>query len=316
MVARHEVEMAYRLIMGREAGNEQAIEGHMRSSATLDDLRRVFLASDEFRERVVPTMPPGKPLNWLPIHVDTQVSSHQLNEMIARVERNFRHMGETEPHWSVISAEKFKSANIKQTRAEFFASGEGVVHDFLFAAARCGAGVNSAGTCFELGCGLGRSTIWLAKKFAKVIGADVSAPHLELGRQAMAEFQCPNVDLVQVDKIGMLEKLPKFDAFFSIIVLQHNPPPLIRHMLQIILQKLNPGGLAYFQVPTYGLNYEFKIDAYLSNDVQLGVPEMHVLPQTEIFALAKASGCRVLEVREDGASGWRFISNRLLIQKE
>ena len=317
MVARHDVEMAYRLIMGREAESEASVEGHMKSSATIEHLRREFFNSNEFRNSVIPGIASGvKPLVWPPIQVDTQVSPSQLHEMIARVERNFRHMGETEPHWSVISDEKFKSANIQQNRDELFASGEGVVNDFLVAVARCGSSVNSGGACLELGCGIGRSTIWLSRHFEHVTGTDVSAPHLELARQATQEFARLNVSLVQVDKIGMLEKLPKFDAFFSIIVLQHNPPPLIRHLLETIFEKLNRGGLAYFQVPTYGLNYEFNIEGYLAADVQLGVPEMHVLPQKDIYALANKSGCRLLEVREDGASGARFISNRFLIQKE
>ena len=316
MVERHEVEMGYRLILGREAESEQAIQGLMRGAATLEDLRRAFLNSDEFRQRVVPDIRPvGKPLSWPPARVDTRVTDEQLRAMIDRVERNFRHMGETEPHWSVLSDEKFKAANIEQTRDEFFASGEGVVDEFRTAAARCGAGIKPNGMCFELGCGVGRSTIFLARHFSGVIGADVSAPHLELARQVMEEFGCSNVMLTQVDQIGKIEKLPSFDAFFSIIVLQHNPPPLIHHLLRTILGKLNPGGLAYFQVPTYALKYEFNVDKYLATQVRLGEPEMHVIPQHEVYELAQETRCRVLEVREDAASGWSFVSNRFLIQK-
>jgi len=315
MVARLDVEMAYRLVLGREPETEQVIEDHMRSAATLGELRDTFLNSTEFRDRVMPGLGSHKPLNWPSIGVDTEVSPVQLQAMISRVERNFRYMGETEPHWSVLSEEKFKSAHIAQARNEFFASGEGVVDEFLTSALRCGAAVKPNGTCFELGCGVGRSTIWLAKHFARVLGADVSAPHLELARQALVEFQCRNVTLAQVDQIGMLESLPDFDAFFSIIVLQHNPPPLIRHLLQIVFSKLNPGGLAYFQVPTYGLGYRFEINRYLATPVEIGVPEMHVMPQQDLYALAQATDCRILEVREDGASGWTFISNRFLVQK-
>ena len=45
-----------------------------------------------------------------------------------------------------------------------------------------------------------------------------------------------------------LDTLPEFDLFFSMIVLQHNPPPLIALMLEKIAARLRPGGVAVFAV--------------------------------------------------------------------
>lgn len=250
------------------------------------------------------------------VAVETRVTPRQLQEMITRVERNFRHMGEIEPHWSVLTDAKFSSKNIQHTRDEFYASGEELVNEFLETAERFGLAPNKDGTCFELGCGVGRSTIWLARHFRTVIGADVSAPHLNLARQAAKDFARSNISFVRVNRLDEIEGLPQSDAFFSIIVLQHNPPPLIRHLLGVILGKLRSGGLAYFQVPTYGRSYGFRIENYLSAEVRLGVPEMHVLPRSELLAVAGEKGCRVLDMSEDGAAGPSFVSNRVLLRKE
>src|SRR5271169_236009 len=48
-----------------------------------------------------------------------------------------------------------------------------------------------------------------------------------------------------------LARLTNVDLFFSIIVLQHNPPPVILGILDAAFAGLRPGGLAFFQVPTY-----------------------------------------------------------------
>ena len=60
--------------------------------------------------------PQLKPLTWPPIKVDTVVAPDQFRQMVARVEQNFRHMGETEPHWSVLSTDKFLANNIETTK--------------------------------------------------------------------------------------------------------------------------------------------------------------------------------------------------------
>ncbi len=308
--------MAYRLIMGREPESEASVMGHVQSHASIEDLRRTFFESEEFRTQVMPGIPAaGKPLGWPPILVETDVTPAQLQEMVGRVERNFRHMGETEPHWSVISEDRYKAAQIPGAEREFFESGRGVVREFLATMARCGIDPGQFHDLFELGCGVGRSTIWLAKHFDRVVGADVSAPHLHLAEQAGAVYGCRNIEWLPIDSVARLSRLPQFDVFFSIIVLQHNPPPLIRHILAKLLLQLSRGGVGYFQLPTHGLGYSFNVAEYLRTTVELGVPEMHLLPQQVLFDVISETGCRVLEMREDGAAGPEFISTRVLVQK-
>jgi SAM-dependent methyltransferase len=161
-----------------------------------------------------------------------------------------------------------------------------------------------------------------------VIAVDVSAPHLAVAREAMKRFARDNVHFVHFNRIGFLDTLPDFDVFFSIIVLQHNPPPIIVLAIEKILGKLRGGGIGYFQVPTYAPGYAFNAAAYLEKPEWKGAgvgasaggddedPEMHVVPQHVLFDLIDTMGCRLLEIREDDATGYGgFVSSRLLIQK-
>jgi SAM-dependent methyltransferase len=314
-VTRDDVMTAFRLMLSREA-TEQQIADHLLRCNSIADLREAILSSRAFQDDVLGKLIPlCKPLDWPAMPVEVEVNDSQLRRMVDRIERNFRHMGETEPHWSVLTADRFLAKNVKEHEDDFYASGAYDVTRLRIALERCGVTTEALRTCFELGCGLGRITRWLADMFPQVIGADISASHLALAKQTMQRFGKSNVNLLQVDTVAALEDAPRFDAFFSVIVLQHNPPPLIAHMLRIVLQKLNPGGIAYFQVPTYRYGYRFDVDAYLATDQRLGEPEMHLLPQHVILRIADRAGCRPLEVREDPSGAFEMISQRFLLQK-
>lgn len=256
-----------------------------------------------------------KPLTWPRLSVEVQVDEALLETMISRVAESFSHLGRTDPHWSIVRSEKFRVAGIASHEAEFFASGAGYVTDLQVTASRYDIDLARFADCFELGSGLGRNTIWLAQKFGKVIGSDVSAIHLNLAQETLAKRQISNVQFLHVANLRSLHELPDFDVFFAIIVLQHNPPPLIAYILKAVPAKIRPGGIGYFQVPTYAQGYSFDAVTYLNSPLKLDMPELHIIPQDELFDLINQADCRVIEVREDGGGGPGAISNRLLIQK-
>jgi SAM-dependent methyltransferase len=174
-------------------------------------------------------------------------------------------------------------------------------------------------TCLEYGCGVGRVTHWLAGIFERVHGFDISQPHLQIARRFMDSHDIHNVDLRQVDEISDLSDLPKVDFLYSVIVLQHNPPPVISYTIRQFIRALNPGGVALFQVPTYRLGYSFSLPAYLSSPADDSEIEMHVLPQKPIFDILWEEGGKPLEVIEDDWTGVRHlkeVSTTFLVQKQ
>jgi SAM-dependent methyltransferase len=150
-----------------------------------------------------------------------------------------------------------------------------------------------------------------------VYGYDISSTHLKAADEYLKGIGVRNIELKHVSRVKDIEKLPKVDLVYSVIVLQHNPPPLISLMIREFIRALNPGGLAYFQLPTYRKGYSFSATDYLKGALSQEI-EMHVLPQKKVFEIVQQEKGRVVEVIEDSWTGGRYkeLSNTFLIQKE
>lgn len=227
-------------------------------------LSRIIRRPIRYRYYDVPAGAGSKSLVWPPIKVEIDVTPEQVSAMIKLVEGNWAALGHSEPHWSVLTGDAFKSENIKENEQAFYQSGRDSFQLMAAAAARCGINMGSLNTCLELGCGVGRVTIWLARQFRSIIAVDVSQPHISLAESAARCCRLGNITFKQVNSLQSLDLLPSFDALYSLIVLQHNPPPVIFYMLDTLLPKISPGGIAYFQLPTYWMDYDFDAAAYLA----------------------------------------------------
>jgi predicted O-methyltransferase YrrM len=257
-----------------------------------------------------PTDAVMRPLDWPPMSVEVITNEATLAALLERVESMFAHLGDG----TTGDANHYLAAMITSRPPEFFEFGKLPIKQFLATLARCGI-VQNFETCFELGCGIGRSTVWLAEHFPKVIAADISGPAVRETRQNLERFGRNNVTVLHTNRTNSLRDLPTLDAFFSMVVFQHNPPPVQHHVLGILLSKLRPGGVGYFQVPTQCLGYQFNAASHLAKPLNLSSPEMHVFPQPELHKLIDTSGCRLLEIREDPIPG-NFVSSRLLVEKK
>jgi hypothetical protein len=126
-----------------------------------------------------------------------------------------------------------------------------------------------------------------------------------------------NVEFILVRGPEDLGALAGCDLFFSFITLQHNPPPIIRTVLESAIAGLNPGGIAFFQILTYIARYEFNSSAYLESDSDGPAIEIHCLPQRDVFELLRVNGYDLLEVQRDGWMGppERLLSHTFLAQR-
>ncbi|MFN3254523.1 MAG: class I SAM-dependent methyltransferase [Ilumatobacter sp.] len=249
------------------------------------------------------------------MHVDVDVSDEQLAAAFERVRETWEKVGVDEPFWSVLSADEFKRDRLADTDA-FYESGRFHVDQLVATLERHGVDPSGVGTCLEFGCGVGRITLWLAERFGHVVGCDISQPHLDL---AAAEFERrgrTGVDLLRVADRAALSALPEADLVYSIIVLQHNPPPIMAFILRRLLDSLRSGGHAVLQIPTHDRRYHFGIDEYLAPDVADGIL-MHVLPQPDLFGIVHDAGCVVREIYADHLAGMapHTMSNTLVIHR-
>jgi len=189
-------------------------------------------------------------------------------------------------------------------------------HGLLSTLSRNQIAVANLKTCIDFGCGVGRLSVALAAQFDQVTAVDVSASHLAIANQVFTKRHISNVATLHLAQITDVHTLPCVDLIYSVIVLQHNPPPVIRYLLCALFGRLNPGGVAVIQLPTYlPKGYRFVANEYLVNG-GTGM-EMHALPQRVIFRDARTSGIDVLEVLEDSWTGYGVgsCSNTFVFQR-
>ncbi|MES2684954.1 MAG: methyltransferase domain-containing protein [Pseudomonadota bacterium] len=318
-VSTEEVQWCYRLLLGREPESAQVVRQREETANRLD-LLHSFLDSEEFQKSNPEYRSVHQALNRFegkPFAVDVQVSPAQLAELLQKVKACWTHLGETQPHWSVMSDEQFRPDHIEASMQRFWASGNAPVKALKRILDRVGFGDLQNKVCVEFGCGMGRMSGPLAALFDKVIGYDISASHLQHARARAGELGIGNLDF-QLVADDPLAPLARCDVYYSRIVLQHNPPPLIRQLLANAFAALKPGGIAVFQVSTYLAGYRFEIGEYLGQpeDAQNEF-EIHCIPQAAVYQLVAEKRCKLLEVHEDGAAGQPGIcvSNLFVVQK-
>lgn len=247
------------------------------------------------------------------LDVETAVSGDARARLFARIEASWSQLGREAPYWSVFSSEGFKPEAMavnKDAEREFYLSGMDDLEHIVATLRRNRMDPDAIERVCEFGCGLGRVTAHLAARFPRIYALDISENHLSLARQ---HVPASNVTWVKT-RVNALRPPDDVDLWFSRIVLQHNPPPMIRAILQEAFASLRRGGVALFQAPTYCNGYSFSAENYLDKAPE-SLIEMHILPQQEIHALGREAGLHLLEVvtDDDGMEGWtsqRFVFRR------
>jgi SAM-dependent methyltransferase len=312
-VTAEDVIWCYRTLLGRDPESEVAVRSRL-DGADLKTLVLAFIGSQEFRDKFAQThgIHLALPLDAPPLEIESTASKAQLAQLLARVRESWTHLGEVRPHHSVLTLEQFLPENLPTTEAEFWASGETEAASIEAMLTRFGVHDLAARVCVEYGCGLGRVTLPLARRCRQVHGYDISPNHLAGARRRAGELGVGNAEFHLVAK-NFLADLEKCDFFYSKIVFQHNPPPIIRELIRIAVASLRPEGVAVFQIPVYHKDYHFRLAEYLARPPHLDM-EMHCIPQSVVFHLIAEAGCAVLEVREeawaDGILSDTFVVRR------
>jgi SAM-dependent methyltransferase len=310
----------YRAVMMREpdAKGLAAHAGALRRGESPEKILGQFLESAEFQARIS-RLTKAYALNTAPaMAVDLDMTADQAAALWARVGRSWTQLGETEPYWSMLTDPRWRLSQISKPEvlAPFYETGQRPLARMDRWLERSAVS-SPTGVCIDYGCGVGRVTMWLARRFARVIAMDVSAPHLQIAQDYAAARGLDNIDFVHVRDDADLDRMQGADMFISELTLQHNPPPLTLIVLDRAMSALNAGGVAYFQVPTYGAGYSFHLPQYLEQAPDGGI-EMHFVPQHAIFATAARHGMQPMEVSADGRIGntTQWTSTSFLLQKK
>lgn len=240
-----------------------------------------------------------------------EISSEQRKAVFDRTKRAWKKLGEEEPYFSVITHEELKTQNItKEVLSKFFLSGRAKTAEICASLERNDIGEPENMHILELGCGCGRITKSLAERFGRVTAIDISEGNLKIAKEHVVS---DNVEFILIREVEEYLKLPRADVIYSVIVLQHNCPPIIEYILNAMMDRLNPGGVFMFQVPTYLNGYSFVYEDYMKQPESM---EMHCFPQNRIFEIAYANHCVPLEVFPYNSTGRSDNSTMFLFRKD
>lgn len=160
--------------------------------------------------------------------------------------KNWEGLAQRDALWSILTDESKKGG--KWNAAQFFASGEREVEDLLKQLKQDGIDVKMDGRAMDFGCGAGRLSQALARRFSQVQGVDASPTMVQM---AQKHNTLDNLSFV-LNQRDDLQQLPAsgYQFILSLIVLQHIPYPQSLQFIGEFVRLLAPGGVAVFQLPT------------------------------------------------------------------
>lgn len=239
----------------------------------------------------------------------------QISESFVNLSRIFNDLGQKDPYYSVLSDPKYMTKNLTDENLDqFYASGHSDVTFLFEAIARCGLEIGS-GEALDFGCGVGRVTLPLAKRFAAVTGCDISESNLVVASGTAEKQGLTNVQFIksEVDLVHQLGT-QRFELIYSIIVLQHMIPPLMKLYIGQFFRLLKSGGVAFFQLPTGGQGYHFSQNK-LQESIQSQTVQIHALPIREVLGIIHAEGCRIVDLLELDCVGPGWDSHIFVVLK-
>jgi len=193
--------------------------------------------------------------------------------------------GENDAFFSVLTEDKFHKEHIAEHEAEFWNTGKesvAILKDIYeeyhtHADSRTVRTVRTV-RVLDYGCGVGR----LMKAWgAGCEGCDISPAHLAIAKGKLDETHPTH--LVEPGDC------PKgYDVIFSLIVLQHNRPELMKKCVASIVEALNDEGLAMLHAPYYIQT------VYQSDEVM----EMNFVPKDEFVKVVEEAGAKVIAYNE------------------
>ena len=237
------------------------------------------------------------------------------NEVLKYISEVWEKKVKKEPYYSSVNDSKYLISNLNdENKKSFFDTGFRDVDFIKKTIEECKINLDIS-TCMEYGCGIGRVTSAFCKTFPCTYGIDISNSYLEIAKENLDSLS--HLKYIKINKQKDIEDLPNVDLIYSVLVLQHNPPPISSIIIKQFCRCLNPNGIAIFQIPTYNYYYKFIEKDYISSIISADEIDMHVLSQKEIFDIILKNNCKIIEIKKDFWTGrLEDLSQTFVIQKE
>jgi 2-polyprenyl-3-methyl-5-hydroxy-6-metoxy-1,4-benzoquinol methylase len=222
-----------------------------------------------------------------------------------------------DPMWAILTNE---GKDVRRWSVdEFFATGEEEIRALLAELASLGLRL-PAGRALDFGCGIGRLTQALGKRFEEIHGVDVSETMITLARRHDCLGDKCIYHLNFRPHLGVFDS-NSFDFVYSSLVLQHIPPGLALHYVAEFVRVLKPGGLAVFQTisptPLRRAIPDWCLRALRVLRRRTPVMGMYALPRAAVEKAVTNAGGTIEHVSATRNSdmGWRWVSCRFHVRK-
>lgn len=160
--------------------------------------------------------------------------------MSAKTDRDWNEWGARDAYFGVLGAPQFHAASIDQHRDAFFATGETAVQRILDGM-QASFGPGGHARALDFGCGVGRLTLPLARRFEHVVAVDVASTMRKAAMENALTAGYGNISFHE-STTPLLGNPDRFDFILSCIVLQHIPVPDGMTILDNLLRLLAPNG--------------------------------------------------------------------------
>jgi SAM-dependent methyltransferase len=156
--------------------------------------------------------------------------------------RTWDAFGKRDPLWAVLTDRRL-------SLEEFFQSGEDEVQAALDHAQKLGITVNRD-RALDFGCGVGRLTQAMARRFRGCDGVDIASSMIDAANRHNRHPDTCRYHLNTAGDLGLFPGRP-FTFVYTTLVLQHMEPAHAKGYLREFIRLLAPGGLLVFQIPSH-----------------------------------------------------------------
>ncbi len=295
-VSPQDVARLYRLLLDRDPESDFAMSEKVHRDWL--DVIEEFVVSTEYRQAQRRTA--ARELSTRAVEFDAplQVTDPELRELFEETRSHWLSVGTSEEtvDWSVLTSDQYLGRKSSAEVVDFYRTGAEHLDLVLDLVKRVRPSFRlQDARVLDFGCGVGRVLRHLVETTAWSEGWDFSTTHLEWLLRRFAEFDIPadSFGIRALDSLDIAEPDPRFDLSFSLLTLQHNPPPLIAHLLREIFRSLTPGGIAVLHIPTVPLvgGNGFSIAGYKeTHATELG---LYAFPREAVLDIADRHGAQL-----------------------
>ncbi|MDA1263646.1 MAG: class I SAM-dependent methyltransferase [Planctomycetota bacterium] len=245
---------------------------------------------------------------------------------LSNLRDHWERFGEQDPMWAILTRREAKGN--RWDVEEFFRTGDEEIQRTFVHLEKIDL-LPRSGAALDFGCGVGRLSQALAKRFESVHGVDIADSMLSRARDldqsgGRCEFHHnTNSDLRLFDA-------DSFDFIYTNIVLQHIRPDYVARYLEEFVRVLRPAGVLVFQMTAQKLvtaaDRRFfkraerawkRVAPYRVRHPFRRRPrmEIHCFPKAEILALLTPLGIEFVDILQDSSAGPGWQSFRYYCKK-